>query len=1471
MASHAEVGPTTPISSPPGPALQPDIAVPDLATPHPAEAAQAVAAAPKNRAGAWARGLLRRVWLARGFFGGLIAMGLAFNAQKTLIEQGDWMVAQRYYYAAFLILILSLIHPTFEMFRRRRKPGRETAPAGTTSTNGIENTVALEPHPPQTNGNAGADDDLHTLANGRILDGNGNGHSEADVRQQLDDLEVLAPLPSRRAGGRAAIPAVSEAPQAVTITESVAVASPPPPAVAATSVTKEVRQRTRPLEESELAAIPARKRSLKAFYLQLREALGWRLTIPFFLVTVGVAAASFFMLQQNIANVLAGWLWFVAMILVVVTFYGAPRWPRALNGLLDGPDEGFFARGVPRPSVRLEAWLVLIMMVGALAIRLWNLEYFPGIFGDEGERGMDARSINEGRPALLWGTGWWAVPNLYFYWIAWSLRIFGDTMVGDRMPSVIASVVTVWAVYKIGRLLWGARAGLIAGSLLAVSPLWLQYSREAGESTPTVMCWALGFLFLFRALRYRHWVDWALSGMGFAFSLYFYASGKMVVPMLAGVGAYLLIRWRWEFVKRYMVGYALLLGTFFLTFMPYFIFLSADRFDAFFSRARETSIFSPGHAANTFAKYGVPYDPSLASLSVTENLMHAPAAWAQIIYQQARLSVDVLYRIGDAAFFYPIRDHNGTLLTPLLACLTLLGLVYFTWKLWDGRYALPILWFWAGMGGMIFTIDVPNVQRLVGAWPVLFLFSAVVIDRVLASAWPLNINFARRWLTVPVVALIAFASVEGFREYFVIYEAQCSFCTATVQARHVQAFGQDYKGYQMGVGGYVIYFTYGSTRFAAKGIEGEDLNVPMDHFPTTNNNGKGLAFILYPANLQYLPIINLFYPDGKKEDIKGNDGSFQFVSYKVTREQVNSIQTTFAEYVDARGNTVRRNEPNLGTSRPPGVDAWHAPPQLSYPMTATWQGGLVAPDYGQYTFTISGASDAVFEIDGEVLLDAANPDKLKATRVLARGTHEVRVSGTLADPNMKIDLLWAGGSGTPLAIGSNFLYNGVLGGLTASVGYDSFVGVDVPEPFTNQVVAKYQINPFISIRDAGAASASFGGRPFFIRWQGTIYAPTDGQYTFGLESTGPSLMLIDGVSIVGNQGVVAGQNPVTLTAGEHSVDIRYTWQGGQGGGIEWYWTPPGGAERAIVPPTVLRPLKRMWNVDEVTAPSSVPNIAPPPPAAEGVKADALLGADAGLSEARGVGVDAQGRAYIGDNGNHRIVVLDASGRTVTTWGGATEQSAEGKINLLGDVWTTPDGHTFTVDSNTGDVHDFNPDGSVNRYYAGIASASGGIAVGPDGKIYIAHTVGSDILVFSPDGTMLNRFEAGPVGTLQHFEQPIDVAVGPDGRMYVVDMRSRVVEIDPNGNHIREWPVQWGGARGGSHLVYWRGKVVMTDPDRHRLVVIDLATNEVSFVGQNGNSDSQMNIPVGIAVGADDKLYVMDSGNNRVLVFSDLEP
>jgi PA14 domain/NHL repeat len=459
--------------------------------------------------------------------------------------------------------------------------------------------------------------------------------------------------------------------------------------------------------------------------------------------------------------------------------------------------------------------------------------------------------------------------------------------------------------------------------------------------------------------------------------------------------------------------------------------------------------------------------------------------------------------------------------------------------------------------------------------------------------------------------------------------------------------------------------------------------------------------------------------------------------------------------------------------------------------------------------------------------------------------------------------------GTPMPIAPNFLYNGITGGLTAMLAHNNIPPVDSLDPFANNPPDMLQIDPFLSVRDAGAATASFGGRPFFARWQGTITIDVTGQYGFNFQSNGATMLKIDDQMVLDSVKPAGTSNPIMLTKGLHNVDVRYIWQGGQGGNFEWYWAPPGG-QQAIVPPTVLHPLARSWKSGQVPTPNVVPNVAPPPPASVGIDASSILGADAGLNLARGVGVDAKGNVYVGDNGNHRIVVLDSGGKTIATWGSETKDSAQGKINLLGDIWTTPDGHTYTLDSNNGDVQVFNPDGSVAHYFKGVASASGGITVGPDGNIYIANTINSQVLVVGPDGSIVKQFRGGADGTPNRFEQPIDVALGPDGTVYVVDMRNRISQLDANGNIVREWPVQVGIGQGGSHLIYWRNNLVMTNPDQQKLAIINLTTGGMRFVGTDGSGSSQMHMPVGLAVGPQDNLYVMDSGNNRVLVFNTLD-
>ncbi|HVF99672.1 MAG TPA: PA14 domain-containing protein, partial [Chloroflexia bacterium] len=964
--------------------------------------------------------------------------------------------------------------------------------------------------------------------------------------------------------------------------------------------------------------------------------------------------------------------------------------------------------------------------------------------------------------------------------------------------------------------------------------------------------------------------------------------------------------------------------------MPYLIYNAETNFIFITSRAQETSIFTPSNQAVTFQRFNLPYNPALAEGSTLQSLTQHPAEWAKLVYEQARETLDVLYRRADQVFFYLITDHGGSMFPAFWATIVMLGIAYATWKLWDSRFALVLIWFWFGLLGSVLTVDTPNLQRVTGAWPALMLLPAALLDRIFAAGWPLSMSMARRWATIPLAAAVLFFGYTSVQEYFGHYAATCPYCDSTIQARYAVDLGQDYKAYQLGVGGYPYYFGHGSTRFLAKDVEGEDLLAAADHLPVVDSNGKGLAFIIYSNNFDYLPLLRLYYPGGTEESISSADGYERFKSYKVTREQLATFQVATATYRYSTGDPVTRQEPGLGTQRaqlvvttqiggqqsvrPTAMEPWTPPPGVTYPLQAIWEGGLVAPYYGSYSFATNGSATGVrLFVDGVEVIggDSSEPGAI-VELVLAKGVHEVILSGKLADANTSLGLLWSGTGAENRPVEARFLYKGPRGGLTAEIGHlvlPEAEALKLPDPFNGQEVRQRRVDPFIGFRETFDL---FGSSPYLARWYGTLKADTDGVYSFATSSPQHTVLLIDeGIVIDGVNGL--GSGSVQLSAGLHKIEMRYASPGG-GARVELYWNTPGG-EAGFLPPTALVPAKRAWSKSELlVTPRAQAQAAqePSPPPTTMRAPRAVMGVGAGLKEPRGLAVDSVGNVYVGDSGNRRVVVFAPGGKVASTWGKPLPETykpeqGEAPDGTFGEIYDLAvgvgaDGRTYVyvLDSTTR-VQVFATDGEqVGTYPAKHLDMYGpnGLATGPVGgeaghKLYVSVT-GQNRLSVYPSIDRLESLE--PRSTLGELvrniglqggvalEQPVDVLADPTQPdvVYVIDLHDRLlrIELQPdsesptdNPNVLpsvasRQWQLVVGRDAGGSRLaVSPDGRhVYMSDPERNRVAVVNVENGILSYFGSIGKGEGEFLSPSGMAVGPDGLVYVLERLNNRVQVF-----
>ncbi|MEU4717737.1 glycosyltransferase family 39 protein, partial [Micromonospora purpureochromogenes] len=133
-----------------------------------------------------------------------------------------------------------------------------------------------------------------------------------------------------------------------------------------------------------------------------------------------------------------------------------------------------------------------------------------------------------------------AATGPYYLLMHGSVRLFGDSATALRLPSALAMAGAAGLTAVLGRWLLGARAGLLAGLLLAVLPGTSRYAQEARPYALASLFAVLATLLLVAALRRPGWTRWA----GYAAAVAALGlTHLLALTLLAAHAAVVLVAW----------------------------------------------------------------------------------------------------------------------------------------------------------------------------------------------------------------------------------------------------------------------------------------------------------------------------------------------------------------------------------------------------------------------------------------------------------------------------------------------------------------------------------------------------------------------------------------------------------------------------------------------------------------------------------------------------------------------------------------------------------------------------------------------------------------------------------------------------------------------------------------------------------------------------------------------------------------
>lgn len=287
---------------------------------------------------------------------------------------------------------------------------------------------------------------------------------------------------------------------------------------------------------------------------------------------------------------------------------------------------------------------------------------------------------------------------------------------------------------------------------------------------------------------------------------------------------------------------------------------------------------------------------------------------------------------------------------------------------------------------------------------------------------------------------------------------------------------------------------------------------------------------------------------------------------------------------------------------------------------------------------------------------------------------------------------------------------------------------------------------------------------------------------------------------------------------------------------------------------------------------------PPIPIIPDSKLPAYVTSVYGAAKPMGIAVSSDGdRIYVAEtDGDRALKVFDAVGNPVATVRPPESTGTEHvPLYVAIDPLTS---EVYVSDRPTGTIYIYDRDGAYRRTLTLAKPIAGwqpvGIAFDSQGLLYVGDLRGPypGVEVIDRQAQVVRTF-----GADQKLNFPNGITVDSVGNVYVADSSNgRLLVFDTSGKVRAQ--VGRGSGQGNLGLprgvaVDNQGRVFVVDATGQGMFVYRAPTDEsrrldfIGFVGGEGVSDAQFEFPNGVAVDGRGRVYVADTINDRIQVWS----